>query len=504
MGILLANNATSTITTVVSASATTIRIDPADASKFPAIALVGDYFMAVIQDDSGVDPVIEIVKVTARSGALMTVQRAQEGTVGQSFPAGASFSLRLTAATMAALIAASIVQMQQYPGVLRVITNLSDLEDAFGIPYEEGQYGIYTGTNTMYRFVGGAWTVALQFPQIQGYIANTQMTPGMITNLLLAADAVDTSNIVANAVTTEKLAEDAVTGTAIADGAITTIKLALEAVTQAKIALAAVQSVNIDVPEFVDNVLKTEIGYVGATQITSDAVTSPKIAANSIVSTQLVAADIVANFLAVQTGYVNTLQVVNEAITTALIKTGAITTALIQTAAITTALIADAAVTTAKIGDAQIDTAKISDAAITTAKIGDLQVDGYKVVGSTVTAEFHVYQDNPTGDIVLGVTCPDWGDGRTWIYANAIVTGGDNDWDGHQGSGALGNYVSMHVFRDGTEIYQRNFTGTLGLYVPDTPGAGAHTYTLRLSITNPGSNPMYLSFGEMFALVLSK
>ena len=90
-----------------------------------------------------------------------------------------------------------------------------------------------------------------------------------------------------------------------------------------------------------------------------------------------------------------------------------------------TAPIADAAVTTAKIGDAQIDTAKISDAAITTAKIGDLQVDGYKVVGSTVTAEFHVYVDHPTGDINLAVAVPDWGDGRTWIYTNAIVAGGD-------------------------------------------------------------------------------
>ena len=551
MGILLANNATSTLTTVVSTSGTTVRIDPADAGKFPAIAAVGDYFMAVLQDDSGIDPVIEIVKVTARSGATMTVQRAQEGTTGRPFPVGASFSLRLTAATMAALIAAAIVQMQEYPGVLRVITNLSDIADPFGIPYEEGQYGIFVGTNTMYRFLGGAWTAAFQFPLIQGYIANTQMTPGMITNLLLATDAVDVRAIADAAVTTAKIAEGAVDTTRVGAGAINTANLALkaveaaniadgavtgsailpasigqaqlavdsvgaaqiiagavgqveiaaQAVTSAAIALSTIQHLNIDVPDIVNNILKTELGYVGTTQITPGAVTSPKIAAGTIVTSNLAAGEIVANFLAVQTGYVNTAQIVNGAITTALIQNAAITTALIQVGAITTALIQNAAITTALIAEAAINTAAIADLAVGTAKIADLSVNGEKITGNTISADYYAYGASPGSFLPLGVTCPDWGDGRVWIWAEVQTDVGNFNWNGDT---SFEPHAAIVVTREGTPIYVRNFTGTLGIYFPDTPGAGGHNYVLEWQTFNMGDTTPHILTAEMFILVMSK
>lgn len=96
MAVLLANNATSLLAGAIDAAATTLSIDNADAAKFPVPA-AGDWFPLTIVDNAGN---MEVLRATARAGAIITVSRAQEGTTAKAFAAGARIDLRATAAAL--------------------------------------------------------------------------------------------------------------------------------------------------------------------------------------------------------------------------------------------------------------------------------------------------------------------------------------------------------------------------------------------------------------------
>lgn len=96
MAIKLANNASSTLATAISASDTGIVLATGTGSRFPVLA-TGDYFYATIVSTAGTR---EIVKATARVGDTLTIVRAQEGTTAASFATGAQFELRITAASV--------------------------------------------------------------------------------------------------------------------------------------------------------------------------------------------------------------------------------------------------------------------------------------------------------------------------------------------------------------------------------------------------------------------
>lgn len=99
MGVILTNNATSTLVASITSSATSLAVQSADAGRFPSPG-EGEWFPATIVDAAGN---MEIVKVTARSSGTMTIERAQEGTSAADFPAGSRVDLRLTAAAIADL-----------------------------------------------------------------------------------------------------------------------------------------------------------------------------------------------------------------------------------------------------------------------------------------------------------------------------------------------------------------------------------------------------------------
>lgn len=98
MAIKWANNATTTIASGIASGATTITVAGGTGSLFPT-AGGADYFYATLNDSSNN---IEIVKVTGRSGDVMTVVRGQDGTTAQAFVGGDKFELRPTAAGLAA------------------------------------------------------------------------------------------------------------------------------------------------------------------------------------------------------------------------------------------------------------------------------------------------------------------------------------------------------------------------------------------------------------------
>lgn len=93
MGIQLKNNASGTLATAISASDTGIVLTIGNGASFPALG-AGDYFYATLESTGGT---FEVTKVTARSGDSMTVVRAQEGSIANSFAAGSRIELRVTA-----------------------------------------------------------------------------------------------------------------------------------------------------------------------------------------------------------------------------------------------------------------------------------------------------------------------------------------------------------------------------------------------------------------------
>jgi len=95
MSIQLKNLAKSRLSVGISAIDTTVSVTATEGSKFATLG-VGDYFYAALQNSVGV---IELVKVTARTGDAMTIVRAQGGTTALTWSAGDIFEQRLTAET---------------------------------------------------------------------------------------------------------------------------------------------------------------------------------------------------------------------------------------------------------------------------------------------------------------------------------------------------------------------------------------------------------------------
>lgn len=94
MAIQFANNAATTLFSSVLMSDTQIIVSPGGGALFPA-AGGSNYFMVTVVDI--VTGLLEIMKVTNRSGDTFTVVRAQENTTARAFPAGSPVELRLTA-----------------------------------------------------------------------------------------------------------------------------------------------------------------------------------------------------------------------------------------------------------------------------------------------------------------------------------------------------------------------------------------------------------------------
>lgn len=94
MGIVLANNAKTTLAANVSSIDTTFYVD--DIDGFPALD-VGDYFYCTIESTTGA---YEIVKVTQINATNFLVERGQEGTIAVPFNIGARVELRITAQSM--------------------------------------------------------------------------------------------------------------------------------------------------------------------------------------------------------------------------------------------------------------------------------------------------------------------------------------------------------------------------------------------------------------------
>jgi len=90
------NNATTTLASNITSSATSLTVSASSGSLFPTLG-GSDYFYCTLANTSGA---IEIVKVTARSTDTFTITRGQDGTTGQAWNSGDKVELRLVAASL--------------------------------------------------------------------------------------------------------------------------------------------------------------------------------------------------------------------------------------------------------------------------------------------------------------------------------------------------------------------------------------------------------------------
>ena len=104
MSVLFTNNATTTLASSINSSATSLTVASGKGALFPIIT-GSDYTMCTLQNTAGTTT--EIVKVTACSGDVFTIVRAQEGTTASAFSSGDKFELRVTAGEMTNLVGGS-------------------------------------------------------------------------------------------------------------------------------------------------------------------------------------------------------------------------------------------------------------------------------------------------------------------------------------------------------------------------------------------------------------
>jgi hypothetical protein len=95
--VLFANNAEAILAGGIGPAALSLSVGAGQGSKFPSIAGgSGDWFPVTLRSAS----FLEIVRCTARTGDVLTVLRAQEGTLAQTFAAGDLVQERLTVAAL--------------------------------------------------------------------------------------------------------------------------------------------------------------------------------------------------------------------------------------------------------------------------------------------------------------------------------------------------------------------------------------------------------------------
>lgn len=99
------NNTFGLLANTITGAATNITLATGHGARFPALA-AGEYFKATlvqINISTLAETAWEIVKITARSGDVLTVERAQEGTLALAWGANTRIEMRVTAETLVML-----------------------------------------------------------------------------------------------------------------------------------------------------------------------------------------------------------------------------------------------------------------------------------------------------------------------------------------------------------------------------------------------------------------
>jgi hypothetical protein len=140
---LYTNNAATYLAFGISNTDTTMQVSANAGSLFPS-PTGGDYFYVSLISLSG--PIIEIVKCTARSGDIFTIERGQEGTSAQYWNMGDNVQLRITAAGMNYIAGAAVQSTEEQ------VFTATQGQTVFTLT----EFDYAPGTNNLAVFVNGS------------------------------------------------------------------------------------------------------------------------------------------------------------------------------------------------------------------------------------------------------------------------------------------------------------------------------------------------------------
>ncbi|MGP8937421.1 gp53-like domain-containing protein [Enterobacter soli] len=122
--LLAANNAQTVLSAGISSSATTLTVNTGAGALFPA-PVSGTSFYKLTLVDAATGQLTEIMHVTERTGDVMTVLRAQEGTTARSWSANDIVANMLTAGTLSYLF----TNFQPLDDTLTALSSLTGAAD---------------------------------------------------------------------------------------------------------------------------------------------------------------------------------------------------------------------------------------------------------------------------------------------------------------------------------------------------------------------------------------
>lgn len=129
--LLASNNASTVLASSINASATTLTVNTGAGSLFPS-PVSGTSFFKLTLIDAATGQLTEIVHVTARTGDVMTIERAQEGTAARAWSANDIAANMMTAGTLSYILGS----FQPLDATLTALASLIGAADK--LPYFNG------------------------------------------------------------------------------------------------------------------------------------------------------------------------------------------------------------------------------------------------------------------------------------------------------------------------------------------------------------------------------
>ena len=147
MTVLYSNNAASTLASGITSTSTSMTVEAGTGGVFPDPG-AGEYFYVTLANDD--ETTLEIVKVTARTNDVLTIERGFDGTTSSSFSTAAKVELRITKIVLDSKEPADATILKDADigsSVLAFDTNLQGFVTAFTIPTTDGTSGQALLTN---------------------------------------------------------------------------------------------------------------------------------------------------------------------------------------------------------------------------------------------------------------------------------------------------------------------------------------------------------------------
>ena len=248
----------------------------------------------------------------------------------------------------------------------------------------QGRTVMLTTDNKLYRYTGTAWTAAVPSTDISGTLSAAQIasvTAAQITGQLSDTQIASvTAAQITGTITETQITDGAISTGKLAAGSVSTAKLAAGSVTAETIASSAITSEKIEAGAIV--AAKIAAGAIDTEKLAASAITAEKIAANAITADSIAADSITSAKIA--TGAITATKVEAGAIGVDQIAANAITTGKIAAGAVSADQIAANAIVAGKIAADAITSEKISAGAIQTEKIAANSITGGLIAASGV------------------------------------------------------------------------------------------------------------------------